>query len=127
MTDFEEVLCPLCKRTVAVKTEHSTLRDSWIIRCGPCDVWSVVPSAKKAPKVSATHCRPDKPEWLHQWEASIGWVLLDGRPSFRQSVCARCFALRVETVSEDPEAHEHPCFCRDGRLCKRAHFILIQG
>jgi hypothetical protein len=126
MTSAEVVLCHHCRRPVAVKTEHPRVRGSWLVWCGACDVWSVVPMEQKPPKVTPTHCRPDRDDLAHQWEASAGWLVLDGMPQHRQSVCVRCLALRVETVANDSEIHDHPCFCRDGRFCKRAYHVLIQ-
>jgi hypothetical protein len=120
------VLCPHCKRPATEKTEHSRVRNAWLVRCANCDLWSVVPMAEKAPKPTSTHCRPDRDDWPHQWDAAAGWTVLDGIPQHRQSVCARCLTLRVETVTNDPDAHEHPCFCRDGRFCQKAYFVLIQ-
>lgn len=68
-------------------------------------------------KSSETNCRVGK-EWVHVWDGGA-WHYVDGFPVKRISVCTRCFARRVETISTKPELHQKgKCYCLDGVFCK---------
>lgn len=38
----DDVRCPHCKRPVAAKVEHPIRGGDWMVRCDPCDIWTVV-------------------------------------------------------------------------------------
>lgn len=40
----QNVPCPQCKRPVDAQLDHPTLKDSLLVRCEKCDLWSVVPT-----------------------------------------------------------------------------------
>lgn len=37
------VLCPYCRKPVDAKVEHPIRFGDWMVYCGKCDVWTVVP------------------------------------------------------------------------------------